>query len=274
MFVILNIVESGKRKIKKGKTVNEVREVSTPGGERFYVVDVCHSEKGVNWDEVSHFIGKHSKKVLLDRQLCFPEVAPLARFEPLHFKNVLLFNTLELILREMYLSGIKIKCIVNDPLALYSSCLSKIVRFASQTTVVTKYDYRYFSEIRGLYAEYGAGVTVSEKKPAPDARTFILDTSCSFENEGAGYLFSVTNGITPLTVDGFNHLKVLCPSYIDNIDFLGAVYEMNRDNSLSDAFCADFLYDGERKTVSELMTGLKKQLSVSFDSNKSIIFCV
>jgi len=49
---------------------------------------------------------------------------------------------------------------------------------------------------------------------------------------------------------------------------------MNRDNSLSDAFCADFLYDGERKTVSELMTGLKKQLSVSFDSNKSIIFCV
>ena len=274
MFVILNIVESGKRKIKRGKTVNEVREVSTPGGERFYVVDVCDSEKGVNWDEVSYFIGKHSNKVLLDRQFCFPEFTPLTRFEPLHFKNVLLFNTLELILREMYLSGIKVKCIVNDPLALYSSCLSKTVRFASQTTVVTKYDYRYFSEIRGLYAEYGAGVTVSEKSPSPDARTFILDTSCSLKNEGAGYLFSVTKGIKPLTVEGFSHLKVLCPSYIDEIDFLGAVYEMNRENSLSDAICGDFLCDGERKTVSELMTELKKQLSVSFVSNKSIIFCV
>lgn len=274
MFVILNIVESGKRKIKRGKTVNEVREVSTLGGERFYVVDVCDSEKGVNWDEVSYFIGKHSKKVLLDRQFCFPDFTPLTRFEPLHFKNLLLFNTLEMILREMYLSGIRIKCIINDPSAVYSSCLSKIARFSSQTTVITKYDYRYFSEIRGLYAEYGAGVTISEKIPSPDERTFILDTSCSFENKDIGYLFSATKGITPLTVEGFNHLKVLCPSYIDGIDFLGAVYEMNRDNSLSDAFCAEFLCNGERKTVSDMMTDLKKRLSISFDSNKSIIFYV
>lgn len=274
MFVILNIVASGKRKIKRGKTVNEVHEISTSGGERFYVVDVCDSSKGVNWDEVSHFIGKHSKKVLLDRQFCFPELTSLTRFEPLNFKNVLLFNTVEMILREMYLSGIKIKCIVNDPTAIYSSCLSKIVRFASQTTVVTKCDYRYFSEIRGLYAEYGAGVTVSDKASVPDSRTFIIDTSCSFENNASGYLFSVSNGITPLTVDGFNHLKVLCPEYIDSLDFLGAVYEMNRDNSLADAFCSEFLCNDERKTVSELMTEMKKRLNVSFDSNKSIIFYV
>lgn len=274
MFVILNIVESGKRKIKRGKTVSQVREVSTTGGERFYIVDVCDSGKGVNWDEVSYFIGKHSKKVLLDRQFCFPEFTPLVRFEAVHFKNLLLFNTLELILREMYLSGMKIRCIINDPGALYSSCLSKIVRFASHTTVVTDCDYRYFSEVQGLYNEYGAGVTVCEKTPLPDARTFIIDTSCSFENDGAGYLFSVEKGITPLTVEGFNHLKVLCPSYIDSIDFLGAVHEMNRDNSLAQALCADFLFYGERKSVSEVMSELKKQLSVSFDSNKSIIFCV
>ena len=274
MFVILNIVESGKRKIKRGKTVSQVREVSTTGGERFYVVDVCDSEKGVNWDEVSYFIGKHSKKVLLDRQFCFPEFTPLVRFEAVDFKNLLLFNTLELILREMYLSGIKTKCVVNDPGALYSSCLSKIVRFASHTTVVTDCDYRYFSEVQGLFNEYGAGVTVSEKAPIPDAQTFIIDTAGSFENNGKGYLFSVTEGITPLTVEGFNHLKVLCPAYINCIDFLGAVYEMNRDDSRASAFCADFLFYGERKTVSEVMIDIKKQLNASFNSDKSIIFCV
>ena len=274
MFVILNIVETGKRKIKRGKTVNHVREVSTTGGERFYIVDVCDSEKGVNWDEVSYFIGKHSKKVLLDSQFCFPEFTPLVRFEALHFKNLMLFNTLELILREMYLSGIKTKCIVNDPDAQYSSCLSKIVRFASHTTVVTNYDYRYFSEVQGLYNEYGAGVTVCEKAPLPDAQTFIIDTSGSFENDGKGYLFSVSEGITPLTVEGFNHLKVLCPAYIDSIDFLGAVYEMNRDNSLASAFCSDFLFYGERKSVPEVMLELKKQLNASYKSDKSIIFCV
>lgn len=274
MFVILNIVESGKRKIKRGKTVNNVRDVLTSGGERFYVVDVCDSEKGVNWDEVSYFIGKHSKNVLMDRRFDFPEFTPLTRFEPLHFKNILLFNTLEIILREMYLSGIRIRSIINDPLALYPSQLSKIVRFSAQTTVITKNDFRYFSEIQNIYSEYGAGITVTDINPDADEKTIIIDTSGSFYYKGAGYLFSAEKGIIPLYVDGFNHLKSLCPAYIDQLDFLGAVFEMNRDKSLESAFCRTLLYNNEKRTVSDVITDIEGKIDEALRSDKNIIFYV
>lgn len=274
MFVILNIVESGKRKVKRGKTVNNVRDVQTSCGERFYIVDVCDSEKGVNWDEVSYFIGKHSKKVLMDRHFAFPEFSPLTRFEPIHFKNVLLFNTLEMILREMYLSGIRIRCVINDPYALYASHLSKIVRFAAQTTVVTENNFRYFSEISDMYTKYGAGITVTDSIPISDEKTFILDTAGSFENKNKGYLFSAKKTIYPLSVDGFNHLKSLCPAYIEPVDFLGAVYEMNRDKSLADASCACFMYKNEKCTVSEMIADIKSNMASVSECSKSIIFYV
>ena len=64
MFVILNVVSSGKKKTKKGKAVRKVSEFRTNGGERFYIVDVNDSANGVDWDEVAAFIGKHSSRVL------------------------------------------------------------------------------------------------------------------------------------------------------------------------------------------------------------------
>lgn len=274
MFVILNIVESGKRKVKRGKTVDNVREVQTSCGERFYIVDVCDSEKGVNWDEVSYFIGKHSKKVLMDKQFSFPEFTSLARFDSVHFKNVLLFNTLEVVLREIYLSGIRVRCTINDPSALYPSYLSKIVRFASQTTVVTENNFRYFSEISNIYTKYGAGVTVTDSIPHSDEKTFIIDTSSDFVNESKGYLFSAKKSIRPLSVEGYSHLKSLCPAYIEHIDFLGAVYEMNRNKSLEDACCSGFMYNNEKKTVSGLISDIKRNISTAYDNNKSIIFYV
>lgn len=272
MFVILNIVESGKRKIKRGKTVDNVRDVQTSCGERFYIVDVCDSEKGVNWDEVSYFIGKHSKKVLMDKQFGFPEFTSLARFDAIHFKNILLFNTLEMILKEMYLSGIRVRCIINDKSARYSSQLQKVVRFSSQTTVVTDNSFRYFSDISNIYEKYGAGVTVTESMPDADEKTFIIDTSGEMKNVYKGYLFSAKKAIHPLNVEGYNHLKVLCPAYIEHIDFLGAVYEMNRDKSLEEACCADFMYNNEKKTVFEMISHIKGNISSVYDNNKSIIF--
>ena len=272
MFVILNIVESGKRKVKRGKTVDNVRDVQTAGGERFYIVDVCDSEKGVNWDEVSYFIGKHSKKVLMDNRFVFPDFTSLSRFDPLHFKNILLFNTLEMILKEMYLSGLRVRCVVNDKTARYASYLQKVVRFASQTTVVTENSFRYFSQISNIYEKYGAGVTVTDCMPETDEKTLVIDTSGEMKSVNNGYLFSSKRAIHPVNVDGFSHLKVLCPAYIEHIDFLGAVYELNRDESLAHACCSHFMCNNAKKSVSEMILQIKCDISSIYDNNKSIIF--
>lgn len=274
MFVIINIVETGKKKIKRGKTVSSVRDFHMSGGERFYIVDVCDSEKGVNWDDVSYFIGKHRKKVLMDENFSFSEFSNLERFNAKKFRNLLLFNTLEMVLREMYLSGIRIRCVINDPKGLYDRNLSKIARFSAQTTVVTENNIRYFSEICDMYAKYGAGITVTDVMPQTDEKTFIIDTTGELDCCDKGYLFSPMKGIRPLDADGFSHIKAMCPSYIDTTSFLGAVYELNKDKSLESACCSLLFFKNKKCSVSEMTDEIKSEVNAYYDNNKSIIFCL
>lgn len=267
MFVILNITESGKRKIRKGQTVSNVSEISVHGGERFYVVDVKDSEKGVNWFDVASFIGQHSNKVLMDRRFDFSEFVPLCRFEPMHFKNILLFNTAEIILKELYLSGMRIKCSINDPNGNYSAYLRKTARFAAQTTVITNNEFRYFAEIQSVYLQLGAGITISQNKAAENKNNFMIDTvDCSISC--GGYKF------TPFSVDGFNYLRVMCPSYIDAIDFFGAFFELNKYESLSSAFCRSMLCENICMTVSEMVDVIKSLDGEAARRRKNIIFYV
>lgn len=262
MFVILNITESGKKRIRKGQSVSGVREISVHAGERFYVVDVFDSNNGVNWLDVSAFIGKHRNRVLMDRRFEFPEYAPLCRFEPIRFKNLLLFNTAEMILKELFLSGMRIRCIINDPKGEYCAYLRQMAKFAAQTAVRTSNEFRYFSEIQSIYHQYGAGITLSSSVSASGASDFLIDTAdCSFSV--GRYKF------TPSIVDGFNSLRVLCPAYIDILDFFGAFFELNKHDALSSAICSGMQCSNARMSVSEIIELIK-----SVEKRKNIIFYV
>lgn len=274
MFVILNVVSSGKRKIRKGQTVRKVSEHQTGGGERFYVVDVCDSETGINWDEVAAFIGRHSAGVLADRSLYLPAEACVKRFSTEKFCNILLFNTMNIVLKELYMSGFRTKCYVNDKSGKYSFLLPGIVRYSGETVVVTNNEYRYFSQIHSLYDEMGAGVTLTDKPCEPESHAFIIDADGTFPYNGKGILFSATAGLKPCTADGFDEIKKLCPDYIEMNDFLAAMYELNRERRLSHAFCRTVARGNEEMSVFELIQELKLRISASPDRRKSIIFYV
>ena len=275
MFVVLNTKESGKRKIRRGKTVDKVYEYPTGGGERFYIVDVLDSETGVNWDEVAYFTGKHGKSVLLDRNIAFPDYCLLERFEPLDFKNLLLFNTLSTVFKQLYLYGYRMNCYIHDPKGLYAAFLPKTVRYASETVVITKSSFRYFSEASSVYADFGASVTITDKAEITDKAAIIIDTDGSFEETSAGIRFSVDgSGMTPAEVDGFDHLKSLCPPYIDTLDFLGAVYQRNREKSLENAVCRSFRSNDETLSVSDILQMITNIKNQNINSAKSVIFYV
>lgn len=274
MFVILNVRSSGKKRIKRGQTVSRVHEYFTQGNQRFYIAEVMDSAQGVNWEEVSTFLGKHRKTVLMDRRYSLPSDASLKRFEPREFRNILLFNTMSMILKELYLSGFRVKVCINDPDALYPHLTEKIVRYAAQTVIVTKNKFKYFPETEFLYEYYGAGITVSQRCDVSDT-TLILDTDGRFPCTGKGLLFSAgMYGHTPLDVDGFGHLKALRPSYIDMLDFLGAVHKFNRCDALADAVLSSFLLNGNPLSVSGAVTDIKKYLWKNSESEKSTIFYV
>lgn len=274
MFVILNVVSSGKRKVRKGQTVRKVSEYQTGGGERFYVVDICDSETGINWDEIGAFIGRHSAGVLADKNLYLPADSGIKRFNTEKFFNIILFNTLNIVLKELYLSGFRTKCYVNDKSGKYSFLLPGIVRYSGETVVVTGNEYRYFSQIHSLYDDMGAGVTLTDKTCEPEAHAFIIDTDGTFPYDGKGVLFSATAGLKPCAIEGFDELKKMCPEHIEINDFLAALYELNRERRLSHAFCRTMSRCDEELSVFELIQELKLRISASPDRRKSIIFYV
>lgn len=252
LFVIINIKESGKRKIRKGRTVDKVHEYFTSGGERFYITDVFDSGVGVNWNETASFIGRHSKHVLLDRRIILPENCPVQRFTAEKYRNILLFNTVELILRQMFLAGCRPQCCIRDPKGEYAFLLDKIVRFSAQTTVITENRFRYYPQISDIYTRFGAGVTVTDKTESISTDAVIIDTAGAL-GINSEMLFSVDkNGFSPKYADGFNELKAMCPPYIDSVDFLGAIYEFNRDKRLESSLCRVLKRKNEDFTVSEL----------------------
>lgn len=272
MFVILKVEQTEKRRIKKAKTVSNVRFVNMGSGQCFYEVEVISGERGVNWHEVSSFIGNHGKNVLLPENTIIPEAAPVRRFCANKFKNILIFNTLELVLRELFFLGNRIKCVVNDPDGLYSAEIEKIVKYAARTTVVTNNEFRYFTQIRAIYSHYGAGITLTDSLDVTQDDTVIIDTTGEL-GKVRGVLFSPVGGMKPMIVDGFDHIKAYCPPYIDQLDFMGAIFEMNRNAGLGDAFCRSFVCENTKYTVYEtakMIAGIKDGESI----NKSIIFYV
>lgn len=275
MFVILNVEFVQKGRIKRGKTVSRINEVMTGGGERFYIADIAACEKGINWDEVEYFLGRYGKNILLDNRIKLPDFTGLRRFSSDEFKNILLFNTVSSLFKRMYLEGVKISCCIHDSEGLYSSFLPLIVKFASETVVVTKRSFRYHSEISRLYSYMGAGVRITDKEFDVQEGAFVIDTDNSFKYRGKGLVFSPWgNGLNPYGAEGFNDIKSLCPEYIDITDFLGAMYKLNRENRLKDALCGQFKQGGNIRSASDVYEEMKSRAEKSLRRKESIIFYV
>lgn len=235
LFVVINVKESGKRKIRKGHTVDRIHEYRTSGAEKFYIADVYDSQSGVNWEEVAAYLGRHSRNVLLDRNIKLSDNSPVRRFQGLKYRNILLFNAAEMIFRQMYLSGCRTECVIYDPFGQYSFLLEKAARFSARTTVVTEREYMYHPAVSSLYTNFGAGVTVTNDEGVISPDAVIIDT-CGNLSIHSDTLFSVKgNGITPKYVQGLNDLKALCPPYINVIDFLAAAYQFNNDPRTKDS---------------------------------------
>ena len=269
LFVIVNVKESGKRKIRKGHTVDKIREYKTSGAEKFYIADIYDSQTGVNWDEVAAYLGRHSRNVLLDRNITLPSNCPVRRFQGLKYRNILIFNTAEMIFRQMYLAGCRAECVIYDPFGQYGFLLEKAARFSARTTVVTDREYMYYPVVSSLYSGIGAGVTVTQDRSLLKSDCVIIDTQGTTDTE-APLLFSVKdNGITPKYAEGLNDLKALCPPYINVIDFLAAVYQFNKDNRTTDARVRIFSRKNEDVTTTALAEEMINNIS---QHNKRILF--
>ncbi len=272
MFVILKIVRTDKKKIRKGRTIGGVRIVNMGAGQCFYEIEVISGENGINWGEISAFVGNHGKNVLTEKSVIIPADSGLKKFDTTEFRNILLFNSLKLVFRELFYMGNRVRCVVNDPSGIYAGKLKTIVPYSARITVVTENEFRYFSEIRNVYSVYGAGITLTDCIEECSDDTVILDTSGKLKTE-KGILFSPSDGFSPGRTDGFDNILDFCPSYISQTDFLAAVCRFNSQPSLNDAFCRTFLHNNRNFTLfetAEYIGNVKENIR----TNKSIIFYI
>lgn len=272
MFVILKIIRIDKRRIKKGRTINSVRIVNTGKGQCFYEIEVLSGEEGIAWSEVVNLIGRHSRNVLVPEGYILPADAPVKRFCSNEFRNILLFNTINHVFRELFYLGGRAVCVVNDPDGAYAQYLCRIVKYIPRITVVTENEFRYFPHIRNIYSDYGAGITLCDSIEKTDGNAVILDTAGTVSSCGRT-VFSPVNGFSPGRPDGFDEILGFCPDYINQTDFLAAVYRFNRMTELDGALCRTFLSAGRSFTLFETARHILN-LSENADVNKSIIFYV
>ena len=272
MFVILKIIRTDKRRIKKGRTINSVRIVNTGKGQCFYEIEVLSGEEGIAWSEVVNLIGRHSRNVLVPEGYIPPADAPVKRFCSNEFRNILLFNTINHVFRELFYLGGRAVCVVNDPDGAYAQYLCRIVKYIPRITVVTENEFRYFPHIRNIYSDYGAGITLCDSVEKTDRNSVILDTTGTVSSCGRT-VFSPVNGFSPGRPDGFDEILGFCPDYINQTDFLAAVYRFNRMTELDGALCRTFLSAGRSFTLFETARHILN-LSENADVNKSIIFYV
>ncbi len=274
MFVILNAVKSERRKIKSSKVILGVKEYFLDSRNKFFVVDVAQTENGVNWRDVKKFLGTHSDKVLFGKNINPPSDGSLKNIDTSEFFNVVLFNTASLLIKNMYLCGLRAKCYVNDPKGNYASLLKYIVKYSAQTVVATENEYKYYPFIRSVYADYGAAVTVSAGVAIPHGNAVVVDTAGGFCS-GSALNFSLHGGISPSEIDGLDKLKQLCPPVVDENSFLAAVYSYsNSEFDLSSAFCSHVNMGGTKISFNELAYIAKQKISAMTNSKKSIIFYV
>ncbi len=272
MFVILKIVRTDKRRVKKGRTINAVRIVNTGKGQCFYEIEVMSGEEGIAWNEVVNLIGRHSRNVLLPDGFYLPDEAPVKKFSSNEFRNILLFNTMNHVFRDLFYLGGRVGFVVNDPGGDYAQYLCRIVKYIPRITVVTENEFRYFPHIRNIYSDYGAGITLCDSVEKTDRNAVILDTTGTVPSCGRT-VFSPANGFSPGRPDGFDEILGFCPDYINQIDFLAAVNRFNRMTETDNAVCRTFMSAGRSFTLFETARHMLN-LCENTDLNKSIIFYV
>ncbi len=274
MFVVLNVIDTGKRKIKRSKTVLNMRETLLDNNDKFFVVDVAQTQRGINQNDVENFLGSYSKKAVMNgyaSKLLGGSVKP---FVPDLFFNVLLFNTVAVMIKELYLCGMRTKCYINDPSGEFALMLSDIVRYSAQTVVITQNEHKYYPCVQTIYSDMGATVTITKKSKQIPTDAILIDTAGTMFGGGA-LTFSTKNGIAPSEISGFENLKQLCPDFIDENIFLAAVYELTRNSdTLSEAFCCTLNMGGTKISLQDLIHIAKQKIYKGVYSEKSIIFYV
>lgn len=247
MFAVLIVSPTGKKKIKRGRGIGEIKEHSLPKG-RFYTVELFDSKRGVRLDDAANFLGKYKNRVVTDNHLIIPNDSDIIPLSLDNFFNTLLINTACNILSQAHSGGECLRCVITDKYGKYISKLSMLSKYAEHLTVITDND-EYKAKADAIYRQTGATIAITRRLNKP-WEGLIVDTDCISDCEMA----LSKNAIRPFCVNFYDNIKALCPKNVDEMMFLAAVFEFCPGNGLEEAACSLLQYKDKIMTPFSLIS--------------------
>lgn len=251
MFCLLKISErrdSFKERIF-GKFIRDIYELKTIPvfkGAPFYKLEITVGKRGVDWQEVTYFVGKCANRLLLDEQINIENISGVGRYNNKILYEKTMKNTFAEILKQQNKTFDSL-CII-DKKGIYADFLLKLVPYFQRITVTTENKEKYEKVCDYILENTGLCVLVQSE---------IQNSTVKIDAERSVMTINTEKCICNLS-DG-EDLKVpeiyenLYDNSVDKLLFYSALYEFCGVFELADLCFEIILVNGEKKGINELI---------------------
>lgn len=251
MFCLLKI--SKRRDTLKermfGKFIRDIYELKTIPvfkGAPFYKLEVTVGKRGVDWQEVTYFVGKCANRLLLDEKINIENISGVGRYNNKILYEKMIKNTFTEILKQQNKTFDSL-CII-DKKGMCADFLLKLVPYFQRITVTTENKEKYVKVCDYILQNTGLCVLVQSEiqnatvKIDTERNVMTINTKKCIYNVSDGEDFKVPE-----------IYENLYDNSVDKLLFYSALYEFCGVFELADLCFKAILVNDEKKGINELI---------------------
>ena len=251
MFCLLKISErKGNLKEKIfGRFIRDTYELKTIPvfkGAPFYKLEVTVGKRGVDWQQVTYFVGKCANRLLLDDSINIDDVKDIGRYKNKVLYEKMMKNSFVRILKQQN-KIFESLCII-DKRGVSTDFLLDLVPYFEKITITTDQKQKYKKICDYILENTGLCVLLQSE---------IENAAVKIDSERNIMTITSKNGLFNIC-DGEN-FKVpeiyenLYDNTVDKLLFYSALYEFCGVFELADLCFETIVINGEKKGINELI---------------------
>lgn len=242
LFTVVDLKPCKKTKLQQflehfRKAEINIKEVSVPSGESFYVCETQYHRGKIPWREIAE--SSQTENFILPFHL--KENSPVKEYEPQALPQIMLFNSAVEHIKALDIPPSKTRLTIVDENGLYVDIFKSVLKLASLITVITNEERKYTELSDRLFEAYGISLMIrKDYYETKKENSFFLDywgDNIPLSYKGTAFSKEkkfLLNGKT-LTPGGFDlphEYESLWQKNSDKLQFASALYELCRVKKL------------------------------------------
>lgn len=251
MFCLLKISERRYNLKEKifGKLIRDTYELKTIPvfkGAPFYKLEVTIGKRGIDWQQVTYFVGKCANRLLLDESVNIEDIADVGRYKNKALYDKMMKNTFTEIIKQQNKTFDSL-CII-DKKGTSTKFLLNLVPYFERIIITTDQKGKYEKICDYILENTGLSVLLQSE---------IQDATVKIHAERNIMTINTKNGLYNIS-DG-EDFKVpeiyenLYDNSVDKLLFYSALYEFCGVFELAELCFETIVINGEKKGINELI---------------------